>query len=177
VSALRAGRQKVFLKGLLESVGLQAQLVNGTPAALATDLLTGKIDALWQGASLPIPALKQVSDASEAVVFGLSDSELASMLKRFSFLSAATVPANTYRGQAAALRSVAAWNFAMAHRDFPSADAYWITKAALSAQPPERIHASAALTRAMHASNNTVIPLHPGALRFYDEAAIRLAVR
>jgi uncharacterized protein len=171
------GPAESFFKGLLEAVGLQVQLVNGTPAALAADLTAGKIDALWQGASLPIPALKQVADTSDAVVFGLNEAELASMLKRFPFLSAATVPANTYRGQSVALRSVAAWNFVMAHKDLPQADAYWITKTALSVQPPARIHTSAALTRATHASNNAVIPFHPGALRFYDEAAIRLAIR
>jgi uncharacterized protein len=171
------GPAESFFKGLLEAIGLQVQLVNGTPAALAADLLAGKIDALWQGASLPIPALKQVADAADAVVFGLSEAEMASMLKRFAFLSAATVPANTYRGQSAALRSVAAWNFVMAHKNLPAADAYWITKTALSAQPPERIHASAALTRASQASNNTVIPFHPGALRFYDESSVRLLIR
>jgi uncharacterized protein len=168
------GPAESFFKGLLEAIGLQAQLVNGTPAALAADLLAGKIDALWQGASLPIPALKQVADAADAVVFGLSETELASMRKRFPFLSMASIAANTYRGQSSALRSVAAWNFVMAHKDLPQADAYWITKAALSAQAPERIHASAALTRATHASNNTVIPFHPGALRFYKENQIHL---
>jgi uncharacterized protein len=166
------GPAENFFKGLLETIGLQAQLVNGTPAALAADLLAGKIDALWQGASLPIPALKQVADTADAVVFGLSEAELAGMRKRFPFLSAATIAANTYRGQSSALRSVAAWNFVMAHQDLPQADAYWITKTALSAQALERMHASAALTRATHASNNAVIPFHPGALRFYKENQI-----
>jgi uncharacterized protein len=168
------GPAESFFKGLVDSMGLQVEIVNGTPAALANDLLAGKIDALWQGASLPIPALKQVADSAVAVVFGLSEAELAAMLKRFPFLSSASIAANTYRGQSTALRSVAAWNFIMAHKDLPLADAFWLTQTALTGQAPQLIHSSSALTRATHASNNSVIPFHPGALRYYKEAGVRL---
>jgi uncharacterized protein len=166
------GPAESFFKGLLEATGITATMVNGTPAALATDLLAGSIDALWQGAALPIPALKQVADMSEAVVFGLSDEELAAMLKRFAFLSPSQVAANTYRGQTQALKSVAAWNFVMAHQDFPEADAYWITRTVLAAADPLAIHASAAPTRMNNAPVNRVVPFHAGALRFYKERGI-----
>jgi uncharacterized protein len=166
------GPAESFFKGLLEAIGLQAQIVNGTPAALATDLLAGKIDALWQGAALPIPALKQIADTADAVVFGLSEAELASMLKRFPFLSSASIAANTYRGQISPLRSVAAWNFVMTHQNFPEADAYWITKTALSLEDASKIHASARLTRVSDASNNRVIPFHPGAERYLKERGL-----
>lgn len=166
------GPAESFFNGLAEATGVRAQTVQGTPAALAADLLAGRIDALWQGAALPIPALRQVADAADAVVFGLDDAELAAMLRRFPFLSPALVPAGTYRGQTQPLRSVAAWNFVMAHKDFPEADAYWITRTVLSAPDPKAIHASAGPTRAANAPSNTVVPFHPGALRYYREQGI-----
>jgi uncharacterized protein len=166
------GPAEGFFKGLLEAANISATLVNGTPTALANDLLAGSIDALWQGAALPIPALKQVADTADAVVFGLSDDESAAMLKRFAFLSPAQVAANTYRGQTQALKSVAAWNFVMVHQDFPEADAYWITRTVLSVPDPLSLHASAGPTRAANAPNNLVVPFHPGALRFYKERGI-----
>ena len=169
------GPAESFFKGLAEAVGLQATLVTGTPAALAADLQAGRIDALWQGASLPIPAIKQVADTTEATVFGLTDAELAAMLQRFPFLAAATVAPNTYRGQQEALKSVAAWNFVMAHKDLPDADAYWITRAVLSTQDPAKaLHTSAGPTRAPNARMNRVVPFHPGALRFYREQQVAL---
>ncbi|MES2975392.1 MAG: TAXI family TRAP transporter solute-binding subunit [Pseudomonadota bacterium] len=167
------GPAESFFKGLADAVGLQAQVVTGTPAALADDLLAGRIDALWQGAALPIPAIRQVADATDAVVFGLTDDELAAMLKRFPFLSPATVAPDTYRNQRTALKSVAAWNFVMAHKDLPEADAYWITRTVLSAADPKAIHDSAGPTRAGNAPNNTVVPFHPGALRYYRERGIQ----
>jgi TRAP transporter TAXI family solute receptor len=168
------GPAESFFKGLAEATGLQVQTVAGTPAALAADLQAGRIDALWQGAALPIPAIKQVTDAADAVVFGLNDGEQDAMRKRFPFLSPALVAPNTYRGQADAIKSVAAWNFIMAHKDLPDADAYWITRAVLSApNPAAAIHPSAAPTRAANAPTNTVVPFHPGALRFYREQGIQ----
>lgn len=167
------GPAESFFKGLAEATGLKAQVVTGTPAALAADLQAGRIDALWQGAALPIPAIKQVADASDAVVFGLADGELAAMLQRFPFLSPASVAPDTYRGQGASLKSVAAWNFVVAHKDLPEADAYWITRTVLSAKDPKAIHASAGPTRTANAPNNTVVPFHPGASRFYREQGLQ----
>ena len=152
---------------------MQVQTVAGTPIGPAADLLAGKIDALWQGASLPIPIIKQVADATDAVVFGLNDAELEAMLKRFPFLSPKTVAPNMYRGQPGPIKSVAAWNFVMAHKDLPDADAYFITKTVLPASDPKAMHASAALTRTANALLNTVVPFHPGALRLYKEQGLR----
>lgn len=166
------GPAESFFKGLLEVMGVQAQIVNGTPAALATDLLAGQIDALWQGAALPIPALKQVADSADAVVFGLSDEAQAAMLKRFAFLSPAQIAANTYRGQNQAVKSVAAWNFVMAHAEFPASDAYWITRTVLSLSDPLQLHASAAPTRMQNAPLNRVVQFHSGAIRFYKEKGV-----
>lgn len=168
------GPAESFFKGLLEATGLQAQAVTGTPAALAADLLAGRIDALWQGAALPIPAIKQVADAAEATVFGLTAVEQAAMRKRFPFLSPATVAGNTYRGQSAPLVSVAAWNFIVAHKDLSDAGAYWITRTVLdAADPASSIHPSARPTRAENAVNNTVVAFHPGALAYYRERGIQ----
>ena len=167
------GPGESFFKGLAESTSLQVQSVTGTPVALAADLQRGAIDALWQGASVPIPVIRQITDTADAVVFGLTDDELAAMLKRFPFLSPSVVPEQTYRGQSGALKSVAAWNFVMAHKDLPDADAYFITRTVLSASDPQAIHSSALPTRTANASNNTAVPFHPGALRFYAEQGVR----
>ena len=167
------GPAESFFKGLAEATGLKSQTVAGSPASLAADLQAGRIDALWQGASLPIPAIKQVADTSDAVVFGLNELEVVAMLKRFPFLSPATAAPNMYRGQASPIKSVAAWNFVMAHRDLSDVDAYFITKTILSAADSKAIAPSAEPTRTANAPNNTVVPFHPGALQFYKEKGVR----
>ena len=168
-----AGPAEVFFVGLIEAVNIKVTIVNGQPADMVKDMLEGRIDVLWQGAPPPIPSLTRVLAGAPATVFGLTEAEQAAMIKRFPFLTAATVPPNTYKGQAAPIHSAAAWNFVLVHKDFPQADAYLLTKAVMSATDPRtQIYAPAANTRAKDATANTFLPFHPGALKYYGEAGI-----
>jgi uncharacterized protein len=162
----KAGPAESFFLGLLELATVRATVVNGTPAELSAQLLAGKIDVLWQGASVPIPALTQVTENADAVVFGLNDDELAAMLKRYAFLSRASVPAGSYRGQTQALQSVSAWNFLVAHRDFPLADAYWLIEKLYASKELAARNPNARATQLVNAANNTFLPFHVGALAF-----------
>jgi uncharacterized protein len=124
---------------------------------------------------VPIPSLTEVANLSDAVIFGLSDAEVAAMLKTFPQLSATTVPPATYKGQTAEIRSVSAWNFVVANKDLANETAYAITKAILSAaDPTSEIYPAAAGTPAGNAAYNRIMPFHPGAMRFHAEAGIKL---
>jgi uncharacterized protein len=166
------GPAESFFHGLMAALDLEAVIVNGTPLALVGELLAERIDALWQGASLPIPSIVEVTATTEAVVYGFSPSERDAMLRRFPFMASATIPPGTYRGQDGPVESVAAWNFVMANCEFPEDAAYLITKAVLGTQDPAAaIHSSARSTKIENAVTNTIVPFHPGALRYYREVA------
>jgi uncharacterized protein len=169
------GPAEVFFRAAAAVANIKPVIVNGDPAALSKSLMSGDIDALWQGAVVPIPSLVEVADHADAIVFGLSGTELEAMLERLPQLSATIIPSGTYRGQTAKIRSVAAWNFVVANKDLPDDMAYAITKAVLSAADPKsQIYPTAAGTRARNAVWNRVVPFHPGAKRFYDEAGVKL---
>ena len=166
---------EMFFRAAAEVANIKPIIVNGDPAALSRSLISGEIDALWQGAVVPIPSLVEVADHADAVVFGLSDAEVAAMLRKLPQLAATTISADTYRGQTADIRSVSAWNFVVANKDLPADTAYAITRAVLSAADPKsQIYLTAAGTLARSAVNNRVMPFHPGAMRFYGEAGIKL---
>jgi TRAP transporter TAXI family solute receptor len=169
------GPAEGFFRAAADVAGIKPVIVNGDPAALSRLVLNGEIDALWQGAVVPIPSLTEVTDHAEAVVFGLSDAEVMAMLAKLPALSATTIPLGTYKGQTAEIKSVSAWNFVVANKDLPAETAYAITKAILSAADPKsEIYPTASGTRAANASNNRIMPFHPGAARFYGEAGIAL---
>jgi hypothetical protein len=170
------GPAEGFFRVAAEAAHVNPVIVNGEPAALAKRVVAGEIDALWQGAVVPIPALSEVTNQTHAVVFGLSDAEVAAMLTKFPQLTATTIPSGAYRGQTAAIRTVSAWNFVIANKDLPIDTAYAITKAVLSATDPKSdIHPMAAGTLATNAAMNRIMPFHPGAARYYAEAGIKLA--
>jgi TRAP transporter TAXI family solute receptor len=169
------GPAEFFFRAAAEAAKVTPIIVNGDPAALVKQLLAGEIDALWQGAAVPVASLSAVTKAVDAVVFGLSDAEVADMLRAFPQLAATTVPPGSFKGQADAIKSVSAWNFVVANKDLPAEQAYAITKAALSAADPKsEIYPAASQTRAANAAADRFMPFHPGAMRYYAEAGITL---
>jgi uncharacterized protein len=170
------GPAEGFFRAAAEVAGIKPVIVNGDPAVLSRLVLNGEIDALWQGAVVPIPSLTAVADQADVIVFGLSDAEMTAVLAKQPALSATTIPPGTYKGQTAEIKSVSAWNFVVANKGLPDETAYAITKAVLSATDPKsQIYPAAAGTRAANAENNRVMPFHPGALRFYREDSISLS--
>jgi TRAP transporter TAXI family solute receptor len=164
------GPAEGFFRAAAEIAGAKPDIIGGTPADQGKQLLAGEIDGFWQGAVVPIPSLVAVADRADCAVFGLSESEITGMRQRFPFMAEATVPAGTYRGQATSLKSVAAWNVVIAHKDLPDATAYAITKAVLSSKTlVEDIGPAARSTNVKNAGVNTIVPYHPGAERAIKE--------
>jgi uncharacterized protein len=121
-----------------------------------------------------IPAIKQITDAYDAVVFGMSDAQVQAMLKVYPALAATTLAANTYKGQSAALASVAAWNFVMVHQQMSDALAQWLLQSVFGDTVPLALHASARATRITDAASNRVVPFHLAATRFYKARNVAL---
>ncbi|WP_376094992.1 TAXI family TRAP transporter solute-binding subunit [Roseomonas sp. CCTCC AB2023176] len=165
------GPAETFFRAAAEVAGFSAEIASGDSAPLAEATIRGEIDALWQGAIIPIPALVQVADAVDTVIIGPGEDVARGVVARLPHLAPLTVPAGTYRGQAESVSSFAAWNFVVANAAMPEEQAYAITKAVLSAGDPARdIAAMAAGTRAANAGTNRVLAFHPGAVRALREA-------
>ena len=169
------GPAETFLRAALEAAGMQVEVVSGDPAAMSEGLLNGAMDALWQGAIVPIPSLVTVLGRAPAQVFGPGAEIAARVIDRMPYLAPSTTAPGTYAGQSAPVVSFAAWNFVIANAALSDEVAYAVTRTVLgAAEPARQIHPSAAATRAANAVTNRILAFHPGAARFYREAGVVL---
>ena len=169
------GPAETFLRALMAARGMALEVVSGDPAALATALAEGRIDALWQGAVVPIPSLVAAQGQADVVVFGLTAEEVAAVRARMPYLAPSTAAPGTYRGQAAPVLSFAAWNFVVGNAALADAAATALVTAAMAATDPRvEIHPLAGGTRAENAAANTVLAWHPAAARVFAARGVAL---
>lgn len=169
------GPGEVFFKGLAKALGIEAKIATGSPNELVRRVLDGEVDAFWYGAGLPVGAFAQVLDKADALVFGLTEQEVAVFRQAFAYFAPYEIPAGTYRGQSAPLKTAAVWNFVLASDRMSDDVAYAITKATLEGAAAIRASVPAASgTAAANATTNGFLPFHPGAVRFYREVGVAI---
>jgi uncharacterized protein len=146
--------------------------VFGNANELGTQLTHGLIDAFAFCAGLPIGVFEQLSRNREVHLFAFDSEQQAQLVDRFG-TEPFTIPARTYSGQEESQRSVAFWNFAIAHKDLPEDLVYELMTMALD-QPEvtKGIHPSAAEMRAENLVHNREVWFHPGAVRYYRERGL-----
>jgi TRAP transporter TAXI family solute receptor len=164
-----------YFRAAAEIAGIKPTILSGAPAEQGQDLIAGRIDAFWQGAVVPIPSFVPVANSVETTVFGLSDAEVAAMRQRFPFMAEAAVAPGVYRGQTAALKSVAAWNIVVGHKDLPFDLACALVKAVLTSKDlVEALGPPGRSTNAENAGVNKVVPYHPGAVKALAELGVKV---
>ncbi|MDB5589604.1 TAXI family TRAP transporter solute-binding subunit [Enterovirga sp.] len=170
------GAAEIYLRALAGSLGLALTLVAGAPAELADRVVAGELDALWFGSSIRVAAVQDVMERADGVLIPLAPEEIARFEQLFPFGTAGEIAAGTYQGQTKPVPAAAVWAFALASERLPDEEAYRLTRAVMEqASALTDAYPRLAGARAEHAVRNTFLPFHPGALRHFAEAGVRLA--
>ena len=97
---------------------------------------------------------------------------------KFPFYSEFVLPANTYRGQEYEVRNPSVWNTVICNAEVDADLIYRLTKAAFEHHDYlVKIHPFAKYSTPENAVTHSVIPLHPGAVRYYKERGIKVPDR
>jgi TRAP transporter TAXI family solute receptor len=135
------------------------------------------LDAIAFATGFPTPALTELIAAQPLDFVQPSADQIALIRKELPEISPSTVPAGTYSSLARDYQTIGLYNFAVAHKDLADDLVYRIVKAVfdnrgelVKAQP------SAKETIPANISRDTVLPLHPGAERYYREIGIPIPV-
>ena len=85
-------------------------------------------------------------------------------------VSAFTIPSGTYPSMGEDHASVSMWNFAIGHADLPESFVYAIVDTVMTQnEKMMEIHKAAVETLPQNVDKNTIIPWHPGAVRWFRE--------
>jgi TRAP transporter TAXI family solute receptor len=120
-------------------------------------------------------ASRQELEATHKIKFlPLSDEEIEKVQKVYPYYLTGVIPANTYRDQEFDWKTIFIWNEVICSSSLSDDIAYMLTKAAFACQPQvARAHVGGETLLPENVAYIT-IPLHPGAIRFYEEIGIKL---
>ena len=166
---------EVKTKMVLESLGITYK--DFTPEYLSftegTEALQDNtVAAVFLGVSYPAPAVVSLALTNPIRLIPFSDSEINTIIKAYSFLSKAIIPAKTYKGQDKDIQTVSVQTLVVCLADLPDEVAYNIVKTVFEHKKElDQIHSSFKETTLKNAPS-TVIPLHPGAIKYFKEKKV-----
>jgi uncharacterized protein len=140
----------------------------------AEGVVDGRLVGLSYNGIPPIPAFTEVHSSRPLQLLSLSDEQIEQITEELPFLSAATIPAETYRGMEEA-QTISIFMGVAADNRIDEDTAYEITKAywenhdevAAAFAPADGITPQDTI-------DNATFPLHAGAIRYYEEIGLEI---
>jgi len=99
----------------------------------------------------------------------ISDDIINKVIKQSPYWFKFTIPANTYNGQPNAVKTYAGPNIITVTADMPEETVYLMTKAAFEHKKDLVTISTNMKSMTAEGAKNIMIPLHPGALKYYKE--------
>lgn len=172
-SGPRAGTGGTYWARWLDAMDIDAELQYGGIGDQASQLADGRLDAIVTAGGIPHPSLSELENTQDVTIFGMSDETLAGILESNPYAVEFRIPQGTYETPESDLATAAMWNFVVADASMSEELAYEITKAVLENNARMvSTHSAAKNTLAENILNNTFVPLHPGAARYYEEIGV-----
>src|SRR5262245_36587053 len=173
----RAGTGGTYLPMIFNALDIKASLRFGAFESLTSQLKSGDLDGVVFVAGFPTPALTELIATQPLAFVQPSADQVVAIRKALPAITPSTVPAGTYSSLARDYQTVGLYNFAVAHKDLPDDLVYRIVRAVF-VNHAELVKAepSAKETIPANIGRNTVLPLHPGAVRYYREIGTPIPV-
>ncbi len=129
-------------------------------------------DLLVINKALPDAALSELLSKRESVLLSLKPDTIRSLTEKHGW-SPVTIPAGTYPGQEEDVLTIGIKTLLIVHQDLPEEVAYYLTKSVYENKAfYEIIHDSYKKVNVNDFPNDLVVPLHPGARRYYEEIGL-----
>ena len=131
------------------------------------------IDAFMVTGGVPTSAIMDVATQRSIKILPIEDTMLSLLTNKYPFLSAAVIPANSYKGVTTDVKTLAVNAVLIVHPKLSEAVAYDLTKALFENQAElASAHAKGKVLSLQGATAGVSIPFHPGAARYLREKGV-----
>lgn len=170
------GTSGTYLPLIHELLGFDVTSVQAGASDMASSQMDGQLDVIGFAAGLPIPAVQEVAAQRQINLFGIDGEQRDKVIAEYPFFTPYTIPAGTYENiDHGDIETIAQFNFGIVHKTMNIDFVYELVKAYHENQEALITVASAAQEAVPEAILiNTDLPLHPGAIKYYEEIGIEL---
>lgn len=174
------GSNATILSGFGVDMENDYELVFGGYGPSAEALQNGQVKGVGMPAGVPVGAVSQLMAAAgdSITLLNFTDEQMAKADGDRGLWTPYTIPAGTYPGQEADVQTIAQPNFLATSADIPDDHVYQMTKT---------VYENLAFLQAIHPATKAMaiesaiaglpLPLHPGALKYYQEVGIDVPER
>lgn len=142
-------------------------------AESADQFKDNRIDAFMVTGGVPTSAIMDVATQRSIKILPIEDTMLSIMTGKYPFLSAAVIPANSYKGVTSEVKTAAVNAVLIAHPKLSSDVVYNLTKALFENQAElGAAHAKGKVLSLQGAAMGISIPFHPGAAKYFREKGV-----
>lgn len=170
------GTPSTYWPMIIAEAGVKPKrIVNASSSDLDNQLKDGLLDANGQSVGLPWGLVSASETTQEVVVIGVEDDIATSFIKKHPDFAKGIIPKETYKkSMQKDLSTITVWNFMVTYKEMPDDFVYEFTK---------EIFKNKAMLVSVHKSAKEVepknilyspIPLHPGAIKYYEEIGIKI---
>jgi len=139
----------------------------------ADALANGDIDAGFWSVGAPTSSILNLSTTNDIVLLALSDDEIAKAREADATFAETTLPGGSYTGIDEDITVLGIPNVLVVSSEMSDDLAYSITKAMFeNVSDLQAVHPAANETTPEFTMTATPVPLHPGAIRYYEEAGV-----
>jgi TRAP transporter TAXI family solute receptor len=169
----RAGTCGTYFPLIFKALGIDATIRNGSAADMAARLQDGLIEAFPFCAGVPVAAYQELEASNRVRYFAFTKDEIHRIRVALPELSETVIRKGTYKQLQEDQRTVGVFNFGIVHKDLPEDLVYQVVKTVLeNNEALAKAHPAARESVLENWRRNTVIPFHPGALRYLKERGI-----
>jgi len=170
------GTSDFWFRMILDILGAQPQRVVHTSLGDTVNLIRdGLLHLGATSGGVPTPAANEATATLGAHIVGVKyDEDYEKIKEKMPFFSKMNIPTGSYEGFDDTVMTVADWNVYFAHKDLPEDMVYEYTKAIF--ENLDLLHEGYTGLSTLIPENvkNIILPLHPGAYRYYQEAGIEV---